>query len=534
MGVRILYGCIGLLLLASCVKNDVPYPYIPGNIIDMAIEGQIGEAEIDGSGYKVNITVGGEVDIDSLKIIKLKISEEAMMLPDSAACVKFVKFPRWSFDSLEALPSSANTFMRMGKPVKILLQTYQEYLWTITVKQVINRVIKVENQVGEPIIDESNKTVLIYVSENQPLNDIRIDSLELGGSNAIVLPDPQSVSDFSRPQKFIVYRLGKYFEGWIVDVVQTALIGTPGEADVWARRATVMGGMKQGVEPGIEYKKSGEDTWTVLPADAITKTGSASFKAELTGLEDGTTYVWRIVAEGQTSGEATFTTEKIQVVPNLNFDTWAQSGKNWYPNPVANNYDDPQAFWATGNEGVTSGLAGGFEANTVPTDDAVSGKAVRMVTLGKVNLVGTAAGNLSVGTYKTNMSKPAASVSFGQPFTGARPTGMKGWYKYKSMPIDYVGIPADLKDDLCHIYVKIWDAGDNLIGYGEFVDDKTVNEYTEFSFDIAYSNKKARPAKMTIVATSSRYGGDFSGSKVSGSVGVGSELYVDEFELLYE
>ena len=39
---------------------------------------------------------------------------------------------------------------------------------------------------------------------------------------------------------------------------------------------------------------------------------------------------------------------------------------------------------------------------------------------------------------------------------------------------------------------------------------------------------------MTIVATSSRYGGDFSGSKVSGSVGVGSELYVDEFELLYE
>ena len=39
---------------------------------------------------------------------------------------------------------------------------------------------------------------------------------------------------------------------------------------------------------------------------------------------------------------------------------------------------------------------------------------------------------------------------------------------------------------------------------------------------------------MTIVATSSRYGGDFKGSKVSGSVGTGSELYVDEFELLYE
>ena len=102
------------------------------------------------------------------------------------------------------------------------------------------------------------------------------------------------------------------------------------------------------------------------------------------------------------------------------------------------------------------------------------------------------------------------------------------------MPVDSVGSPADLQNDQCHIYVKVWDASDNLIGYGEFVGSETVTQYTEFSFDIAYSNKKAKPAKMTIVATSSRYGGDFKGSKVSGSVGTGSELYVDEFELLYE
>ena len=55
----------------------------------------------------------------------------------------------------------------------------------------------------------------------------------------------------------------------------------------------------------------------------------------------------------RTSDEATFTTEKIIEVPNLNFDTWTQDGKNWYPNPVADNYEDPQAYWATGNEGVT-------------------------------------------------------------------------------------------------------------------------------------------------------------------------------------
>lgn len=43
-----------------------------------------------------------------------------------------------------------------------------------------------------------------------------------------------------------------------------------------------------------------------------------------------------------------------------------------------------------------------------------------------------------------------------------------------------------------------------------------------------------RPAAMTIVATSSRYGGEFEGAKVVGQVGHGSTLYVDEFELLYE
>jgi hypothetical protein len=50
---------------------------------------------------------------------------------------------------------------------------------------------------------------------------------------------------------------------------------------------------------------------------------------------------------------------------------------------------------------------------------------------------------------------------------------------------------------------------------------------------VKYSDETAKPAKMTIVATSSRYGGDFSGSKVVGRVGAGSTLWVDEFELTY-
>jgi signal transduction histidine kinase len=74
------------------------------------------------------------------------------------------------------------------------------------------------------------------------------------------------------------------------------------------------------------------------------------------------------------------------------------------------------------------------------------------------------------------------------------------------------------------------------IAYGEFIGTETVTEYTKFEFDIKYSNTESKPAKIAIVATSSKYGGDFdeNGKKVIGQVGDGSTLWVDEFELGYE
>lgn len=511
----------------------MPYPYIPGNILEMAVEGQKGETVIDANLRQVNITVGGEVDLDSLKIVKLKISEDAIVVPDSSACVKFIKFPRLGFDSLQALPSSANTRVRFSKPVSFLLQTYQDYNWTVRVKQVIDRSIKVVNQVGQAIVDEPNKTVLIYVSQEQALNQIQIDSLELGGKGATVVPDPKTVSDFSRPRKFIVCRLGKYFQEWTVDVVQTVSIGSTGEADVWARHATVVGGVKQGLIPTIEYKKSGESDWSVLPVDAVKMTSGTAFEARLSGLEDGTTYFWRIAADGQTSNEATFTTERIATVPNLNFDTWTQEGKNWYANPVANNLNDPQAYWATGNEGVTSI---GKSPITIPVEgnDAYKGKAAKLTTITGVTLVKSAAGNLFIGKYETNMTKPSTSVSFGRPFSGARPLKLTGYYKYTPEKINEGTYPGTLTTDECHIYIKLWDKSGNEIAYGEFVGKNKVTAYTQFTIDIDYSKKTTKPASMTIVATSSHYGGEFSGAKVIGQVGNGSTLWVDEFELLYE
>ena len=208
-----------------------------------------------------------------------------------------------------------------------------------------------------------------------------------------------------------------------------------------------------------------------------------------------------------------FTTEDFQEVPNLNFDTWTQSGKNWYANA-----DAADSYWASGNSGVTSFLAGSRDPITVRVegDEAYRGYAAKMSTITGVTLVTSAAGNLFIGTYKTNMT-------------------LSGYYKYEPHETNEGSVPSaeELPMDECNIYIRLWDADDNEIGFGEFVGKEEVTTYTRFEIDVKYSDETAKPAKMTIVATSSRYGGDFSGSKVVGRVGAGSTLWVDEFELTY-
>ena len=95
-------------------------------------------------------------------------------------------------------------------------------------------------------------------------------------------------------------------------------------------------------------------------------------------------------------------------------------------------------------------------------------------------------------------------------------------------------IPSDRKltIDECEIYIKLWNA-EEVIGEGHFVSNQTVSDYTPFEIDIEYADPTKRPEKITIVATSSRYGGEFSGMNVIGQVAVGSILWVDEFELKF-
>ena len=275
----------------------------------------------------------------------------------------------------------------------------------------------------------------------------------------------------------------------------------------------------------FRYKKKADAEWTTI--EAVQEEGTKNYSVKVAPLDFGTEYEYYILCGDKTGETCTFTTESYVEIPNLNFDTWRQKGKNWYPNADASN-----SYWSTGNEGVTLG----GNSNSVGVSDSYSGLAAQLQTVQvKVLIVKvTAAGNTFIGNYKTNTSNPASSVSFGRDYTGARPTKLSGYFKYQpGATMSDGSVPSEkLEKDECDIYIQLWSGGET-IGEGHFITNETVSEYTHFEIPIEYTVTNKRPDKIAIVATSSRYGGYFDGMNVIGQLAIGSTLWVDDFELSY-
>lgn len=276
----------------------------------------------------------------------------------------------------------------------------------------------------------------------------------------------------------------------------------------------------------FRYKKKADAEWTTI--EAVQEEGTKNYSAKVAPLDFGTQYEYYILCGDKTGETCTFTTESYVEIPNLNFDTWSQNKKNWYPNADASN-----SYWSTGNEGVTLG----GNSNSVGVSDSYSGLAAQLQTVEVTMFVFVkvkAAGNIFIGSYKTNAQDPASSVTFGRDYSGARPTKLSGYFKYQpGATMSDGSVPSEkLEKDECDIYIQLWSGGET-IGEGHFITNETVSEYTHFEIPIEYTVTNKRPDKIAIVATSSRYGGYFDGMNVIGQLAIGSTLWVDDFELSY-
>lgn len=548
-----IYGIIAslLCLFTSCIDNDVPYPVIKADIQEIELTGFVSSA-IRKDTREVTVLVDDTVDLRSVAVTKLLVSDSATIIPDEAVCEDFVNFPDSGFTSSDSLPVTANTRMNMSEPVRFILQTYQDYAWKVTAKHDIKRIFKVRSaggkdvQVSNPIVDEENKTVVVYVEKNTDLKNLVIEQLQLGSSIATTQPDPATVTDFRRPREFTVTAFGKS-ETWIVSV--TYFQGTLLTVTPWSRRAYISSVAKEGTAIDIKYRKEGETDWDSVFDDEITFSEDGNFYALLRHLSPATTYEYQTTIGSQDFGLSTFTTDTVLQLPNPGFENWSEYKRNdaVTTTALAVHGEDEEMFWDTGNWG--SATIKGKYVTTPDESDFHGGK--RAIQLKSENIVVKfAAGNLFAGKY-INTNGMDGELDFGRPFT-VRPSALKGWFKYTSVPISSVGdkLPSSVEDaqkgmnDKAIIYVAVgdWDSpvriktktlelfekdDPHIIAYQEMVVDKTVSNWTEFKLNLDYRSLTRKPTYIVVVASASKYGDYFTG-------GDGSTLWLDDFELVYE
>ncbi|HIZ87896.1 MAG TPA: DUF4493 domain-containing protein [Candidatus Coprenecus pullistercoris] len=328
----------------------------------------------------------------------------------------------------------------------------------------------------------------------------------------------------------------------IIDLPVQNLEVRTGTVNPWAKFAYVSAEYTTDALPdglGIQYRKASVAEWTDFDGE-IAYDGK-KFSAKITGLEPQTSYEVRAVtaADVRDDNIVSFSTEAADQLPNFNFDSWYKDGKNWYANAdMGDNY-----FWDSGNKGANT-LS---EVNPTSPEETfvVSGKAVRMES--KYVILAFAGGNIYSGSFGS-VSGLGASINFGRPYT-CRPTALHGWYSYAPKAIDKVKAPyEDLKGtmDVGKIYVALtdWSSPFNVntntgtffvpdedpavIAYGELeIPDNSNGEYKEFTINLEYRDLERIPTHVLVVVTASKYADYFTG-------GVGSTMYIDEFEFMFE
>lgn len=545
---------LGMLALTACIltscaiENDIPYPIIEASIESMTVEGQRGAdqntftaATINKSARTVTLYVNDGVDLSRLQILSLKTTTGAeLVVDDPNVCEDYSKFPTSGFASLDSIPLSSNTHVNFSQPVTFTLRTYQDYQWKVTVNQIIQRDIEIDNKPADCVIDANTRNVIIYVDPKQDLTNLNITKMNLGGEYGYVSPDPTLQKDYSKPLTFWVnYSWEEASYKWTVYVYPYDEDSDSSSAEAFAMttRATINGKIRSGKTPTVEYRKESETSWSTVPPANVSTSGN-TFSATLTGLSASTTYKYRISVDGSAGSEQTFTTAAATPLENGTMEEWSQDGKQWNPWAAGND-----AFWGTGNPGAAA-----FIGNlTTPTDESVKGQAALLETKNAIIKLG--AGNIFTGDFALDGLN--GLLHFGRPFS-AFPTSLRLNYKYTSATInmigDNVGDLASLKGqpDMFQIYIALSDKSepyeirndpknrqlfdpedDGIIAYGEYTSSETVSTYKQLEIPLEYRATNRTPKYIIVVASSSKYGDYYIG-------GVGSKLWLDEMELVYE
>lgn len=518
-----IYKILGICLAfmaSGCIKNDIPYPWIQENIVEISAVGETAGAEINAEELTVHLTLGEDVDIRNVSFSKFVVSENATVDPDL----------------------SSGTY-DLSNVLKVTVSRYQDYEWLITADQPIERYLTIAGQVGQTVIDPVGHRIIVKVAQDKNLSRLELTSIKLGPAGiTTMMPDlkPGNI-DCSKPLSIEVTAFGQT-ETWTLYVEKSVALVTTSSVDAWAKVIWAYATAQEGLEQGFQYKKASSDTWIDVPKSQITSSGG-SFSCCIKGLEPLTDYVVRAVAGDNFGDEISVTTEATEVLPDGDFDQWWLNKKVWCP------WDEGGVrFWDTGNTGAAT-LG---QSNVTPSDHlppGVTGQSAMLATkfVGIAGIGKLAAGSIFTGSFK-KVDGTNGILDFGRPWT-ARPTKLRGYLQYTTAPINYASSEfKHLKGrpDTCHIYIALtdWTApyeirtnpknrhlfdknSASVIAYGELSIGADTNGYIEFEIPIVYRSTSRKPSYIQITCAASKYGDFFTG-------GAGAVLYVDQLSLDYD
>lgn len=347
-------------------------------------------------------------------------------------------------------------------------------------------------------------------------------------------------------------------------VISDALVETvaidAGAPTTWATTAVLTGRvMKDGAaRPGIAYRAAGGQWMQAYPEKSTGFVSGEEYTVTLTGLEPGTTYEYRSIAEDFEAGTtATFTTEAAAQLPNAGFEDWfietgvsTMLGKK---NVQRIGTDKVTLFWDSGNEGAATGNA----TLTSPDSDLkhsgnFSAKLASKAVVGRF-----AAGNIFIGQYLKTDGMDGV-LGWGRPFT-SRPKALRLWVRYQGGTVDKVGDSApglsngDRDEGIVYIALcdnqktsyegSAWSCvvktkssdrhlfskdDANVIAYGEhvFTADTDGSGLVQIEIPLDYRRTDIRPSNIIMVAAASRGGDYFTGSS-------SSVMWLDDLELVY-
>ena len=522
------YLAAALLVLAglsSCLEeNDMAYPHVYAEVISFAVEGQ-DAVSIDTENRTISVEVSETAELSHLKVTDFTFT-------DAAVC-----------DGLHT-----GDVLDLTSPLKIVLRTYQEYEWTITATQPIDRYVRCEGQVGDAVINLNDRSVYLKISDEYDMRELEFTDIKLEREGSVITSYEKEKDNMVPFEGFPIVMncldwvdVEVEYEGkksiWQIQVeeMNVDLMMMPVD-NPWATHAEVSAMYSGTGSPYFRYRVAGTDSWTDV-TDVVTEAPTIS--AELTGLTPGTGYEVVAVNGDLVSSAVPFSTEPALQVENSDFDDWYQEGEAWMPSIDAT----PEHYiWDSANPGSAKF---GFVPTTRTDDVAVAGSgkyAAKLET--QYAFIKLAAGNIYTGKFVGLVGVKGAEIDWGVPFT-SRPSALKGYFHYIPATVNkgtHNGMSG--KTDIGQIQIMLtdWDGPFRVsTAADEFVDPDTdsgiiaygtkdlnaTSSYEPFTIDLEYRDMMRRPTYIVIVASASKYGDYFTG-------GVGSTLYVDEFELVYD